>query len=64
MRYPCVYWVDHLYDARRSPEHDDDLGNNGAIYRFLGGKCIYWPEALSLPRSISEGVLAMTKWGD
>ena len=61
IRYSCIYWVDHLYDASRSPKHDEDLGDEGAVHQFLREKCIYSLEALSLLRSISYGVLAMTK---
>ncbi|CAK7214687.1 hypothetical protein SEUCBS140593_002265 [Sporothrix eucalyptigena] len=62
-RYSCVYWVDHLCES--SPSEDEscynDLQEGGAVDSFLRKKYIYWLEALSLLRSMSEGVLAIEK---
>jgi hypothetical protein len=55
LRYSCVYWVDHLCDS------DPDLQDGGIVIRFLETKYLYWLEALSLCRSMSQGVLAMAK---
>jgi hypothetical protein len=55
LRYSCVYWVDHLCDS------EPDLQDGGAVDRFLETKYLCWLEALSLCKSMSQGVLAMAK---
>ncbi|KAF2184206.1 WD40 repeat-like protein [Zopfia rhizophila CBS 207.26] len=62
MRYSCVHWVDHLCDWNsNSANHGIDSQDKGAIENFIRKKYLYWLEALSLCRSMSEGVLAMAK---
>jgi hypothetical protein len=62
-RYSCVYWIDHLYDSKSESWADGvgDLEVAGAVDEFLRKKYLYWLEALSLCRSISEGVISMAK---
>ncbi|EXA29674.1 hypothetical protein FOVG_18865 [Fusarium oxysporum f. sp. pisi HDV247] len=62
-RYSCIYWVDHLCDSDpvHRTRHDEALQDSGAINTFLQKKYLYWLEALSLLRSMSEGVMAMQK---
>ena len=64
--YSCVYWVDHLrdWDSSKSAKHRDDIQDGGAVDKFLRQKYLYWLEALSLLRSMSEGVLSMDKLED
>ncbi len=59
--YACVYWVDHLCDSSRTAGQDNDLQDGGAVDDFVRKKYLYWLEALSLCRSMSEGVLSMAK---
>ncbi|KAL2134278.1 hypothetical protein VTI74DRAFT_535 [Chaetomium olivicolor] len=61
VRHSCVYWVDHLYDSFSGPgtNRDNFLQNDGVIYAFLKTKFLYWLEALSLLRAMSEGVIAI-----
>jgi hypothetical protein len=62
MQYSCVHWVDHLCDWNSSSaEHEIDSQNISAIEDFIKKKYLYWLEALSLRRSMSEGVLAIVK---
>ncbi|OAG07547.1 vegetative incompatibility protein HET-E-1 [Paraphaeosphaeria sporulosa] len=62
MRYSCVHWVDHLCDWNSSSaNHGIDSQGKDAIENFIRKKYLYWVEALSLCRSMSEGVLIMTK---
>jgi len=63
LRYSCIYWVDHLHDW-----NSNSFANNGinsqdqdAIENFIRKKYLYWLEALSLCRNMSEGVLIMAK---
>ncbi|GAB1319274.1 Vegetative incompatibility protein HET-E-1 [Madurella fahalii] len=67
-RYSCVYWADHLLHwARSTPgEHSKreiarELGDCGTLHIFLKSKFLYWLEALSLLRQVSEGLFALEK---
>ncbi|KAF2179641.1 HET-domain-containing protein [Zopfia rhizophila CBS 207.26] len=62
-RYSSIYWVDHLHDWNSNSfvNHGIDSQDKGAIENFIRKKYLYWLEALSLCRSMSEGVLAMAK---
>jgi hypothetical protein len=63
LRYSCIHWVDHLCDWNANPRinHRVDLQNRGVVDIFVRKKYLYWLEALSLCRSMSEGVLSMAK---
>jgi hypothetical protein len=62
-RYPCVYWVDHLSESAcvLSTQQGNALQDGGLVDTFLRKKYVYWLEALSLLRSMSEGALSMAK---
>ena len=62
-RYSCIYWVDHLCDwnSNSYTNHKADLQDGGIVDVFVRKKYLYWLEALSLCRSMSEGVLLMAK---
>nr|ADA68836.1 HET-R [Podospora anserina] len=60
IRYSCVFWVDHLRDS--ITDKDTPQRNTlDAVQTFLELKYLYWLEALSLLRAISEGVIAIRK---
>ncbi|KAG9230029.1 hypothetical protein BJ875DRAFT_537382 [Amylocarpus encephaloides] len=64
VRYSCLYWVDHLLDcqAREGTIKDlKDLKDGGSIYNFLRQHFLYWLEALSLLKSVSEGIVIIRK---
>jgi hypothetical protein len=63
LRYACVYWIDHLYDSKPELWADSvgDLDVAGAVDKFMRKKYLYWLEALSLCRSMSEGVVSMAR---
>jgi hypothetical protein len=54
-RYSCVYWVDHLSDIETGY---DEIG---LVHVFLKNHFLHWMEALSLLKSISNGILAISK---
>ncbi|KAK0650005.1 WD40-repeat-containing domain protein [Cercophora newfieldiana] len=62
-RYACVYWVDHLCDWQSSDniKHPDVSQDDGDIDDFLRKHYLHWLEALSLCRSMSQGISSMTK---
>ncbi|KAK4441876.1 hypothetical protein QBC34DRAFT_458153, partial [Podospora aff. communis PSN243] len=57
VRYSCVFWVDHLRDSNSDK---DTLQRNtlDVVQTFLEQKYLYWLEALSLLRAVSEGIIA------
>lgn len=59
--YCCVYWIDHFEQAFSGilSTADSIKENYKLITSFLRGKYIYWLEALSLLRSIFDGMAAM-----
>ena len=60
IRYACVYWVDHLCEIKSS-YNEVGLYDNGTIDVFLRKHFLHWLEALSLIKSISDGVFAIAK---
>jgi hypothetical protein len=62
-RYPCVYWIDHLYDSKPnfSANSDCDLHVRGVVDKFLRTKYLYWLEGLSLCKSLGRGVVLIAK---
>ncbi|KAK4220533.1 NACHT domain-containing protein [Podospora fimiseda] len=60
VQYSCVYWIHHLCDLILSTNPKRDvLRENGDIYTFFKTKFLYWLEALSLLKAMSEGIKAM-----
>ncbi|KAG4438740.1 hypothetical protein IFR05_005768 [Cadophora sp. M221] len=60
-RYSCLYWVDHLLECQTRKDTIKDLKDSGLVYNFLRQYFLYWLEALSLLRSVSEGVVMIRK---
>jgi hypothetical protein len=61
VRYSCFYWVDHLCEIGSSLHHEVGLYDDGTIHTFLKKHFLYWLEALSLMKSISDGVVMVRK---
>ncbi|KAJ5606119.1 hypothetical protein N7510_008900 [Penicillium lagena] len=61
IRYACVYWVDHLNKCCPSQNAIEDLLDSGLVGMFLRQDYLHWLEALSLSRSISDGVTSMLR---
>lgn len=51
VQYACCYWVYHLKESRAP------LKDNKQVYTFLQEHFLYWLEALSLIRKISNGAV-------
>jgi hypothetical protein len=62
-RYPCVYWIDHLFESKPQSLADRvcDLQGGGVVDVFLRKKYLYWLEGLSLCKSVERGVVSMTR---
>jgi hypothetical protein len=64
VRYSCVYWINHLCEGSANSsdaKQQNDLDDSGVVSLFLREHFLHWLEALSLSRSISDGVLSITK---
>jgi hypothetical protein len=62
-RYSCIYWVDHLCDwnINSCTNHRVDLQDRDVVDVFIRKKYLYWLEALSLCRSMSDGLISLAK---
>ena len=60
IRYSCIYWVDHLCEMDKN---FDSVGlyHGDAIDDFLKKKFLYWLEALSLIKCLTNGVKSINK---
>jgi hypothetical protein len=61
VRYSCVYWIDYLLDCDPTRNANKDFQDDGPVDKFLRQRYLYWLEALSLCRSMSEGVVSIAK---
>jgi hypothetical protein len=63
LRYSCIYWIDHLcnWSLNSFTDSSADLQDGGTVHEFLRKKYLYWLEALSLCKSVSKGVVSITK---
>jgi hypothetical protein len=60
-RYSCLYWGDHLIDCDVSGNIINDLKDGGSVYNFLSTSYLHWLEALSLMKSLSDGIVMIIK---
>jgi archaellum biogenesis ATPase FlaH len=60
-RYPCVYWIDHLYESKALRSSVGGLQVADVVDSFLRKKYLYWLEGLSLCKSVGKGVVSVTK---
>ncbi|KAH0555818.1 hypothetical protein GP486_006235 [Trichoglossum hirsutum] len=64
VRYSCLYWIDHLLECQTREDTIKDLKDSGPVYSFLRQYFLHWLEALSLLKSVSEGVIMIRKLED
>ncbi|KAK3307177.1 NACHT domain-containing protein [Chaetomium strumarium] len=64
VQYSCVYWIHHLRGCDPEKNANKDLQGGGSIDIFLREKYLHWLEALSLQKSMSEGVASMLSLED
>jgi hypothetical protein len=59
VRYSCIYWIEHLrnWDGATYVDLQE-------VSEFLRRSYLHWLEALSLLRSVSDGILSMAKLED
>jgi hypothetical protein len=61
VRYSCLYWVNHLLDCNTTGNANNDLKDGGSVYSFLCQSFLYWLEALSLMKSLPDGIVMIRK---
>jgi hypothetical protein len=63
LRYPCVYWIDHLHDSKLKTTGNtiDDRQVMVVLNQFIRKKYLFWLEVLSLCKSLGRGVVSMDK---
>lgn len=60
-RYSCMYWIDHLCDAKPQLDGMKLLQAVDLIGDFVRKKYLYWLEGLSLSNSMAKGVISMAR---
>jgi hypothetical protein len=60
-RYSCLYWGYHLIDCDVRGNTINDLKNGGSVCSFLSTSYLYWLEALSLLKSLPDGIVMIIK---
>jgi hypothetical protein len=60
-RYSCLYWVDHLLNCDTRENMIININNSGVVFKFLHQSYLYWLEALSLMKGLSDGILVIRK---
>lgn len=60
-RYSCLYWVDHLLDCHSGEDAIKDPQDGGLVYSFLYHSFLYWLEALSLLKNVSDSIVMLRK---
>jgi hypothetical protein len=60
LRYSCTHWADHFCDGH-SGDHSEQRNNHklNKVHAFLSESSLFWLEALSLLRGISEGLCSI-----
>jgi DNA replication protein DnaC len=61
IRYSCLHWINHLCEIPSSLYDKVGLCDGETIHMFLQEHFLHWLEALSLLRSMPNGVLAIAK---
>ena len=61
IRYACVYWIEYLCEIDGNLYSQVGLCDKGTINLFLNRHILHWLEALSLMKSMSNGVAMIGK---
>lgn len=59
VRYSCLYWVDHLSNCDLNTVLD--LKDGFSVYNFFHKSYLHWLEALSLMKSLPNGIARLAK---
>jgi hypothetical protein len=60
-RYSYLYWGYHLIDCDVKGNTINNLKSNDSVYSFLSTSYLYWLEALSLLKSLPDGIVMIIK---
>lgn len=62
LRYSCIYWVNHLYpEDPNICDYELNLQDESIVEAFMRQNFLYWLEALSLCKSMSQAVSSMAR---
>ncbi|KAH8661592.1 hypothetical protein BGZ60DRAFT_491655 [Tricladium varicosporioides] len=61
IQYSCLYWLDHLLKCDTGGALYKSLEDGGSVHKFLCHTFLYWLEALSLMRNLSNGIVIIRK---
>jgi hypothetical protein len=64
VQYSCLYWVDYLLECDARGIIHKNLKDSGSVHKFLCQSFLYWLEALSLMRNLSNGIVMIRKLED
>lgn len=59
--YSCLYWGYHLIDCNIRENKISSLQDESLVYNFLNKSYLYWLEALSLKKSVLDGIIIIIK---
>ena len=59
--YSCVHWGDHLMGSDVRENDINDLKDGGLVCNFLRTSFLYWLEALSLIKKLTDGIAMIIK---
>lgn len=58
MRYSCLFWADHLYDASKPK---NELADEEAVWLFLKDHVLHWLGSLALVGRLPDSVRSIRK---
>ena len=61
VKYSCIHWGDHLMGSDVKENEINDIKDCGVVYSFLGTSYLYWLEALSLMKRVTDGIAMIIK---
>ncbi|PQE16116.1 hypothetical protein CJF30_00011140 [Rutstroemia sp. NJR-2017a BBW] len=64
VRYSCLYWINHLLECDTGGIIHNNLKDGSSVHKFLHQSFLYWFEALSLMRSLPNGIIMIGKLED
>jgi Cdc6-like AAA superfamily ATPase len=61
LRYSCMYWLDHFFEATSTSTNQIISEDYTAIFDFFRNHLLHWLESLSLISEVRHGILALKK---
>ncbi|KAI0850603.1 quinon protein alcohol dehydrogenase-like superfamily [Daldinia vernicosa] len=62
VRYSCIYWAIHMAECQSDNQaQHGNLQDNGAVHKFIQGHYLHWLEALSILKSVPQGISGISR---